>query len=60
MATYMDNIGLLGIIILYAPLAAAVVVGALLIVYAVRRKKYWAGIVGTAIIVIFLSIYFYV
>jgi hypothetical protein len=56
---YMDNIGPIGAIILYAPLAIAITLGSLLVVYAVKRKRYWVGFIGIAVILIFLSLYFY-
>jgi hypothetical protein len=55
----MDNIGPIGAIILYAPLAIAITLGSLLVVYAVKRKRYWVGFIGIAVILIFLSLYFY-
>jgi hypothetical protein len=55
----MDDIGLIGGLVLYAPLGIALVVGALLLIYAARHRKYWAGIIGTGVILLFLSIYFY-
>jgi membrane protein YdbS with pleckstrin-like domain len=54
----MDGIGPLGLL-LYAPLVLALAVGALLLSYGAKRKKYWVGIIGVVIILIFLSIYFY-
>jgi ABC-type dipeptide/oligopeptide/nickel transport system permease component len=55
----MDDIGLIGGLVLYAPLGIALVVGTLLLIYAARRRKYWVGAIGTGVILIFLSIYFY-
>jgi hypothetical protein len=54
----MDDIGFLGYL-LYAPLVIALVASGLLLRYAVKRKKYWAGIIAIAVAFIFLSIYFY-
>jgi uncharacterized membrane protein YccC len=55
----MDGIGPISGLLLYIPLAIALVVGMLLLVYAVKRKKYWVGFIGIAVILIFLSLYFY-